>query len=446
MDENSYFSIPNGTVMQPFSYLILTENEAAFTSVYPIVNNYLGSFGEGSIGFKLSNDSELIQLKNGNLVVIDSVRYDDEQPWPADADGTGMTLQLEHHLLDNALPSSWFANAPTPGIGNFLAPQTQSIDFQTIPDKLTIDQPFVLTATASSGLPITFTILSGPASINGNLLTLNGTAGTITVMASQAGNAEWQAALPIIQSFSVKHPPIYCSSRSEKPWWEWIDRVEFGDINHPSFKKQYGNFIHVATPAPIGATMDLSITPAFSWDVYEEFFRVWIDFNQDGDFDDNNEQVLEEKGTSKISMPVTIPDDAALGSTKMRVAMRRGQYPEACEDFEFGEVEDYTVVITQSDSILPNEGDKTEEPFLKITPNPVASTLGVHFFTYKKGTVKATVIGTRGIQLKIETMLLAEGGHFIEMDVSDLPEGSYRLFLQAENQGTQSGSFIKMRP
>ncbi len=448
LDESAYFSTPNSTVLQPNSYLLLVENEAAFKSAYPWASNYLGSFGDGVQGFKLSNDSELIQLKNAKLDVIDSVRYDDELPWPVDADGTGKTLQLVSHLLDNALPSSWKANAPTPGVTNLSAPQIQSIDFQPIPDKFTIDQPFALMATASSGLAVVFTILSGPASLNGNLLALNGTAGTVTVMASQAGNADWQAALPVVQSFSVKHPPSYCNSRSDKPWWEWIERVQFGDINHPSFKKQYGNFIHIATPAPIGSTMDLSITPAFSWDIYEEFFRAWIDFNRDGDFDDNGELVLEEQGTSKVTVPVLIPDNAELGTTRMRVSMRRGEYAEACEDFELGEVEDYTVIITQPGSFLPdgNEGQDSEDVSLNINPNPVVSTLGVHFFTQEKGAVQATVISSQGVHLKKETMRLSEGEHFLEMDVSNLPEGSYRLFLQTENQKPKSGGFVKIRP
>jgi hypothetical protein len=446
-DESAYFSMPNGTFMQPNSYLVLVENEDAFKSAYPWANNHLGSFGAGALGFKLSNDSELIQLKNAVLDVIDSVRYDDELPWPVDADGTGKTLQLVSYLLDNALPSSWKANAPTPGITNLSAPQIQSIDFQPIPEKFTIDQPFLLTATASSGLPVSFTVLSGPASLNGDLLTLGGQAGTVTVEARQAGNADWQAALPALQSFTVKHPPSYCSSRSEKPWWEWIGRVEFGDINHASFKKQYGNFVHVSTTAPLGGTLDLSITPAFSWEVYEEYFRAWIDFNRDGDFDDSGEMVLEAQGTSKVTQPVLIPGDAVQGPTRMRVAMRRGQYPEACEDFEFGEVEDYTVTIAPAGSFSP--GNHTAEAqdslLLHIQPNPVSTLLGVHFFSPQKGSVRASLINSNGKQVGQESMQLSEGGHYLEFDVSHLPEGSYRLFLQLEKQKARSASFVKIR-
>jgi len=62
--------------------------------------------------------------------------------------------------------------------------------------------PITLTATASSGLPVTYTVLSGPATVSGSLLTIVG-AGTVTVQANQAGNSQWQAAPPVNDTFLV---------------------------------------------------------------------------------------------------------------------------------------------------------------------------------------------------------------------------------------------------
>ena len=41
---------------------------------------------------------------------MDDVGYDDEDPWPVEADGTGATLELIHHSLDNSLPENWIAS------------------------------------------------------------------------------------------------------------------------------------------------------------------------------------------------------------------------------------------------------------------------------------------------------------------------------------------------
>ena len=72
-------------------------------------------------------------------------------------------------------------------------PASQTITFNEITDKTFGAVPFAITATASSGLPVTFSIVSGPATISGNTITLTG-AGTVVVKALQAGNANFKSA------------------------------------------------------------------------------------------------------------------------------------------------------------------------------------------------------------------------------------------------------------
>ena len=57
-------------------------------------------------------------------------------------------------------------------------------------------------ASASSGLPVSYTVLSGPGSVNGATLTVTG-AGTIVIEATQAGNNSYLAAAPVIQTLTV---------------------------------------------------------------------------------------------------------------------------------------------------------------------------------------------------------------------------------------------------
>lgn len=85
---------------------------------------------------------------------------------------------------------------------------TQTITFPAIPNKQYGDAPFLPTASASSGLPVSFTILSGPASIDPitNMLTILDI-GTITVRASQAGNNIYDTAVYVTNSFSVNPGP-----------------------------------------------------------------------------------------------------------------------------------------------------------------------------------------------------------------------------------------------
>src|SRR5208282_1300996 len=62
--------------------------------------------------------------------------------------------------------------------------------------------PITLTATASSGLPVTFSIVSGPGTVSGSTLTITGV-GTVVVAANQAGNANYAAAAQVTQSVVV---------------------------------------------------------------------------------------------------------------------------------------------------------------------------------------------------------------------------------------------------
>jgi hypothetical protein len=63
--------------------------------------------------------------------------------------------------------------------------------------------PITLLATASSGLPVTFSVVSGPASISGNTLTITGV-GTVEVAADQTGAADYAAAKEVTHNIVVK--------------------------------------------------------------------------------------------------------------------------------------------------------------------------------------------------------------------------------------------------
>lgn len=81
----------------------------------------------------------------------------------------------------------------------------QTITFGALANKRTTDAPFALVATASSGLPVSFSVL-GPATINGTMLTLSGLPGPVLITATQVGNATFAAAPGVTQIFTVTVP------------------------------------------------------------------------------------------------------------------------------------------------------------------------------------------------------------------------------------------------
>jgi fibronectin type 3 domain-containing protein len=77
----------------------------------------------------------------------------------------------------------------------------QTISF-TAPSTATYGSTIALSATASSGLAPAFTVVSGPATLNGSQLTFTGV-GSVVVQASQSGNSSFAAATPVTQTIAV---------------------------------------------------------------------------------------------------------------------------------------------------------------------------------------------------------------------------------------------------
>ncbi len=79
----------------------------------------------------------------------------------------------------------------------------QTIDFPMLMDRTADDSPFTLTATASSGLAVSFEVVSGPATVDGDEVTLTGGLGEVVIEAQQDGDSDWNAAVPVQQAFQV---------------------------------------------------------------------------------------------------------------------------------------------------------------------------------------------------------------------------------------------------
>jgi hypothetical protein len=137
----------------------------------------------------------------------------------------------------------------------------------------------------------------------------------------------------------------YCDSSGIAQYYEWIARVQVSHMDNSSGPSGYSDFTHITADLMPGRTFYLHLTPGFSSIAYTEYWRIWIDYNHDGDFDDPGEQVFQKYHTQPVTGSFTVPADALTGKTRMRVSMRYGSYPVPCGLFNWGEVEDYTVEI-----------------------------------------------------------------------------------------------------
>jgi hypothetical protein len=93
--------------------------------------------------------------------------------------------------------------ADTGAISVTVTRRPQTITFHALPPVPYGTESLTLSAIASSGLPVRFSVESGPGSVEGDRLAINGV-GTIVVRASQDGSAVYLPATPVSQSLVVK--------------------------------------------------------------------------------------------------------------------------------------------------------------------------------------------------------------------------------------------------
>jgi DNA-binding beta-propeller fold protein YncE len=196
-------------------------------AVYSPSGTFLTSNGSNTVVVAKAGTSTALGLSGGTLTASVTVNA------PGSGTPTGSvqffngstslgttTLSGATAALTVTVPPSYSFTAVYSGDTNFTAstspakaaaapPADQAITFQPIPGHVFGDAPFPVFATASSGLPVTYSILSGPATISGNVVTLTGI-GSVNVQASQAGNASYNPATAI-WGFPVFAPQVALS-------------------------------------------------------------------------------------------------------------------------------------------------------------------------------------------------------------------------------------------
>jgi uncharacterized membrane protein len=137
----------------------------------------------------------------------------------------------------------------------------------------------------------------------------------------------------------------YCTAASTNCTSEWIARVRVGALDKSSTATNYSDFTSTVTNYTRGASQSVTLTPGFASSSYTEYWRIFIDYNKDGDFADTGETVFSKTGSAAVTGTFTISSSASTGNTRMRVTMKYSAYAASCGTFTYGEVEDYTANI-----------------------------------------------------------------------------------------------------
>ena len=166
---------------------------------------------------------------------------------------------------------------------------------------------------------------------------------TITYVASKDGKKD-------TCSFDIKVDcdsiTKYCNVKAENSKLMWIDRLVFANIDNRSGDNGgYHYFNTQCGELTSGQNYNLCVTPGFLNTIYNVYWKIWIDYNADGFFS-NNEQIVYGYGNTTMCANIQMPPTFVPHLVRMRIAMSYGSYPkDACSHILFGEIEDYCISL-----------------------------------------------------------------------------------------------------
>jgi hypothetical protein len=100
------YTFPNGSLLGPTNFLVLAANGVACAGAYGATNPVFDTFN-GTLPA-----SGILALNTSNGVTVAEVKYENQLPWPTNANGTGASLQLIDPNRDNWRVGNWAAVLP----------------------------------------------------------------------------------------------------------------------------------------------------------------------------------------------------------------------------------------------------------------------------------------------------------------------------------------------
>ncbi len=143
-------------------------------------------------------------------------------------------------VASNGMPPNATSNAAVVTVTK----AAQTIAFTVPANRVYGAAPFGVTVSASSGLPVAVSVVGGPATINETVVSITG-AGVVTLLASQSGDANFNAATAVERSFTVAKAPLTVTADS---------KFRFYGAANPSFSLSYAGFVNNETVAALTTT------------------------------------------------------------------------------------------------------------------------------------------------------------------------------------------------
>ncbi len=262
-----------------------------------------------------------------------------------------------------------------------------------------------------------------------------------SLLTSQGGVAPGGSTTPLPTTVT------YCASKGTSVAYEYVDLVQLGSINRASGANAgYYNGTALSTTVAAGSAQTISLSAGFVGTAYSEYFKVYIDYNQNGVFTDAGELVVNAAASSAAttrSFAFTVPATAKSGNTRLRVVLSDASATTSCGSYSYGETEDYTLTVsggTRTDGSTTTRTSNSNALADRYTlyPNPATQVLNIArpANADPEAAFAVRVYDLRGAEVR--GLSITDG----QVDVSGLRAGTYLLNV-TDGTGTSHQRFVK---
>ena len=243
---------------------------------------------------------------------------------------------------------------------------------------------------------------------------------------------------------TVLNGTVYCEPSGDCSFGDGFTNVTVSDLDNDSACEGYADFTAMVATLEPGNSYDFTVTTGYG----DQNVRVWIDFNDDGTFD-NSETVVpnfviapgEAAGTYTETATLTIPASVASGSQHRMRVKSSWQEPvpdDACEVQQYGETEDYSAnmgILGLEDPAISN----AEFTVISLPNNQYDITLTTEF----DGIASIAVYNVLGQTLAYNNLEKQGNSYVYHLDMSYADTGVYFIKMGDNSSKTyKTGKII----
>ena len=240
----------------------------------------------------------------------------------------------------------------------------------------------------------------------------------------------------------------YCTSTATNLSDEEIFNVTVGTLNNTStctttggpgsVLKMYSNY--TAVPPP---TLSRTAANTFSVTIgtcgttaYTSAFKIFIDYNQNGSFEEAGETVYTSDTAKALTYTktgsFTVTTSAASGNTLMRIVNKETSFAntiDSCGTYGYGETEDYLVNIPSLVGIEENDMLNT----ISVYPNPTSGLFNISASNANFTQLTISVLDIQGKEVYNTSDKNNSNNYNKEINLDGLAKGIYYIKLNTGN-------------